>query len=121
MCSPRVTSLRECLAQTVCQGHTAHHILNWLSISLPPPSLFLYLSFSPSHFPFIIIFSVETSDGKSHQEEGQLKHLGPDHDALAVRGSYTYLGDDGQTYTVNYVADENGYQPEGAHLPRAIQ
>ncbi|KAH8406833.1 hypothetical protein KR222_005515 [Zaprionus bogoriensis] len=66
-------------------------------------------------------FAVETSDGKSHQEEGQLKHLGPDHDALAVRGFYTYLGDDGQTYTVNYVADENGYQPEGAHLPRAVQ
>ncbi|KAL7734147.1 hypothetical protein ACLKA6_011827 [Drosophila palustris] len=66
-------------------------------------------------------FAVETSDGKSHQEEGQLKHVGTDHEAIAVRGFYTYLGDDGQTYTINYVADENGYQPEGAHLPRAVQ
>ncbi|XP_062134008.1 larval cuticle protein 65Ag1 [Drosophila sulfurigaster albostrigata] len=66
-------------------------------------------------------FAVETSDGKSHQEEGQLKHVGTDHEAIAVRGFYTYLGDDGQTYTVNYVADENGYQPEGEHLPRAVQ
>lgn len=93
----------------------SQHRLNWFFI-------FFSLSYSLSHphFPFHSL-SVETSDGKSHQEEGQLKHLGPDQDALAVRGFYTYLGDDGQTYTVNYVADENGYQPEGAHLPRAVQ
>ncbi|KAH8366114.1 hypothetical protein KR093_009206 [Drosophila rubida] len=66
-------------------------------------------------------FAVETSDGKSHQEEGQLKHVGTDHEAIAVRGSYTYLSDDGQTYTVNYVADETGFHPEGEHLPRAVQ
>lgn len=63
-------------------------------------------------------FAVETSDGKSHQEEGQLKDIGTDHEAIVVRGSYSYIGDDGQTYTVNYLADENGFQPEGAHLPR---
>ncbi|XP_016975762.1 larval cuticle protein 65Ag1 [Drosophila rhopaloa] len=66
-------------------------------------------------------FAVETSDGKSHQEEGQLKDVGTDHEAIVVRGSYAYVGDDGQTYTINYVADENGFQPEGAHLPRAVQ
>ncbi|XP_013116550.1 larval cuticle protein 65Ag1 [Stomoxys calcitrans] len=63
-------------------------------------------------------FAVETSDGKSHQEEGQLKDIGTDHEAIVVRGSYSYVGDDGQQYTVTYVADENGFQPEGAHLPR---
>lgn len=66
----------------------------------------------------MIYFSVETSDGKIHQEEGQLKDIGTENEAIVVRGSYSYIGDDGQTYTVNYVADENGFQPEGDHLPR---
>ncbi|EDW72929.1 uncharacterized protein Dwil_GK17269 [Drosophila willistoni] len=62
-------------------------------------------------------FALETSDGKTHQEEGQLKDIGTEHEAIVVRGSYSFVADDGQTYTVNYVADENGFQPEGAHLP----
>ncbi|KAI8126464.1 Larval cuticle protein 8 [Lucilia cuprina] len=64
-------------------------------------------------------FAVETSDGKTHQEEGQLKDIGTENEALVVRGSYSYIGDDGQTYTVNYVADENGFQPEDAVVLRS--
>ncbi|CAH1640103.1 unnamed protein product [Spodoptera littoralis] len=41
----------------------------------------------------------------------------PEEGSLAVSGSYSYVGDDGQTYTVTYIADENGYRAEGAHLP----
>ncbi|XP_075160658.1 larval cuticle protein 65Ag1-like [Haematobia irritans] len=62
-------------------------------------------------------FALETSDGKTHQEEGSLKNVGSEDEAIVVRGSYSFIADDGQTYTVNYVADENGFQPEGAHLP----
>nr|ATY36860.1 larval cuticle protein 8 [Anastrepha fraterculus] len=63
-------------------------------------------------------FLVEASDGKLHEEEGKLKDVGTEQEAIVVRGSFSYVGDDGQTYTVNYIADENGFQPEGAHLPR---
>ncbi|XP_005174947.1 larval cuticle protein 65Ag1 [Musca domestica] len=62
-------------------------------------------------------FALETSDGKTHQEEGSLKNVGSEDEAIVVRGSYSFVADDGQTYTVNYIADENGFQPEGAHLP----
>ncbi|XP_061394850.1 larval cuticle protein 65Ag1-like [Musca vetustissima] len=61
----------------------------------------------------------ETSDGSNVQAEGELKNVGTEVEALAVRGSYSFVADDGQTYTVTYVADENGFQPQGAHLPVA--
>ena len=41
----------------------------------------------------------------------------PEEGSLSVSGSYSYIGDDGQTYTVTYTADENGFHAEGAHLP----
>ncbi|XP_013110235.1 larval cuticle protein 65Ag1-like [Stomoxys calcitrans] len=64
-------------------------------------------------------FAVETSDGKTFQEQGQVEDLGTDDEAISVKGSYSYVGDDGQTYSVNYVADRNGFQPQGAHIPVA--
>ncbi|XP_053695207.1 flexible cuticle protein 12-like [Sabethes cyaneus] len=64
-------------------------------------------------------FQYDTSNRLQRQEEAQLKNFGEDVSALVVRGSYSYTGDDGQVYTVNYIADENGFQPEAAHLPRA--
>ncbi|XP_017841321.1 larval cuticle protein 65Ag1-like [Drosophila busckii] len=64
-------------------------------------------------------FAVETSDGTAKQEQGQLKNIGTEQEAISVKGSFSYVGDDGQTYTVIYTADENGFQPQGAHLPVA--
>lgn len=34
-----------------------------------------------------------------------------------MQGSYTYTGVDGVVYTITYIADENGFRAEGAHLP----
>jgi len=38
---------------------------------------------------------------------------------MAVRGSYRYKDPDGNDIVVNYIADENGFVPQGAHLPVA--
>ncbi|KNC33928.1 Larval cuticle protein 8 [Lucilia cuprina] len=65
-------------------------------------------------------YAYETSDGNKAEEQGQLKNVGSEDEAIVVRGSYSFVADDGQTYTVNYVADENGFQPQGAHLPLII-
>eukprot|EP00099_Drosophila_melanogaster_P001857 NP_001097523.1 cuticular protein 65Ax1 [Drosophila melanogaster] len=64
-------------------------------------------------------YAVETSDGTSKSEEGVLKNAGTELEAISTHGSFSYVGPDGQTYTVTYVADENGFQPQGAHLPVA--
>lgn len=34
-----------------------------------------------------------------------------------MQGSYSYTGPDGVVYTITYIADENGYRAEGAHIP----
>lgn len=57
----------------------------------------------------------KTSNGIQAQEQGQLKPNPAPKSAddpaafIAVSGSYSYTAEDGQTYTVTYIADENGY------------
>lgn len=34
-----------------------------------------------------------------------------DHDVVVVSGQYSFVAPDGQTYWVNYTADENGFHP----------
>lgn len=63
-------------------------------------------------------FSYQTGDGISAQANGFQRNLGvKDAESQVVQGSYSYTGPDGVVYTVNYIADENGYRAEGAHLP----
>lgn len=63
-------------------------------------------------------FRSKTSNGISAQEQGQLKQNTAPKSAddpaafITVQGSYSYTGEDGQTYTVTYIADENGFQPQ---------
>lgn len=63
-------------------------------------------------------YSFETGNGISADQKGDLKKVG-DVDAIEVHGQFQYPGEDGQNIQLTYVADENGYQPQGAHLPTA--
>ncbi|XP_023304825.1 larval cuticle protein 65Ab1-like [Lucilia cuprina] len=64
-------------------------------------------------------FLTETSDGTHHDAEGKVKDVGSEHEAIVVHGSYSWVDEKtGEKFTANYVADENGFQPEGAHLPK---
>ncbi|EDV41247.2 uncharacterized protein Dana_GF10925 [Drosophila ananassae] len=87
-----------------------------LAVAAPPAEILRSESdVGPESFQY----AYETSDGVKAESQGQLKNVGTEDEAIAVRGSYSFVADDGQTYTVTYVADENGFQPQGDHLPVA--
>ncbi|CAG7722202.1 unnamed protein product, partial [Allacma fusca] len=41
----------------------------------------------------------------------------PEEQIQVIQGSYSYIDPEGNTITVTYIADENGFQPTGDHLP----
>ncbi|XP_055640237.1 probable serine/threonine-protein kinase DDB_G0280133 [Toxorhynchites rutilus septentrionalis] len=63
-------------------------------------------------------YGYTTGDGQQQQAQGYLKNAGlKDLEAQSVQGSYSYTSPEGQLITVTYIADENGFRAEGAHLP----
>ena len=53
------------------------------------------------------------------ESSGVQKQTGakPEESGTVSRGSYSYTSADGAVISVNWVADENGFEPSGAHLP----
>ncbi|KAH0956740.1 hypothetical protein HN011_008445 [Eciton burchellii] len=62
-------------------------------------------------------WSYETGNGIKAEEEGHLENVGAENEAMSAKGGFSYTADDGQPIALTYVADENGFQPVGAHLP----
>ncbi|XP_026751176.2 endocuticle structural protein SgAbd-6-like [Galleria mellonella] len=54
-------------------------------------------------------FEYETSDGAYRREDGGLNS---NTKGLVVRGEYGYVDSGGHHYSVRYVADVNGFQPQ---------
>ncbi|XP_055839088.1 endocuticle structural glycoprotein SgAbd-4 [Episyrphus balteatus] len=77
--------------------------------------------------------SYETSNGIKVENSGYMKTIvvprSVDEDGKALEeheevvlvqsGSYTYSDPEGNIITLKYIADENGFQPQGDHLPVA--
>lgn len=62
----------------------------------------------------------ETGNGIVAEEHGVLKNAGTkDAEAEEVVGSVSYSAPDGSPISLKYVANENGFVAEGAHLPVA--
>ncbi|EDS33314.1 cuticle protein [Culex quinquefasciatus] len=77
-------------------------------------------------------YAFETGNGIKVEDQGTIKRvrvpktdetgrtIGEDEIPVAVQtGSFQYMAPDGQIYTLRYIADENGFQPQADHLPVA--
>ncbi|CAD7013191.1 endocuticle structural glycoprotein SgAbd-3 [Ceratitis capitata] len=62
-------------------------------------------------------YHYELGDGSKASQDGVLKNVDPEHQGESIEGKFAFVGDDGKEYLVSYIADENGYQPIGDHLP----
>ncbi|CAB3255830.1 unnamed protein product [Arctia plantaginis] len=56
-------------------------------------------------------YAYETENGIRAEESGVATN------GVQAQGGFSYTGDDGKVYTVRYTADENGFVPQGDHLP----
>lgn len=63
-------------------------------------------------------YSFETQNGINAEESGRIEPDGNGSEGLRSTGFYEYVGDDGQLYRVDYVADSNGFIPQGDHIPK---
>ncbi|CAK1580051.1 unnamed protein product [Parnassius mnemosyne] len=63
-------------------------------------------------------FAYETDNGITAQADGKITVLSENSTAHQVQGSVSYVSPEGKTIEITYVADENGYRPEGSHIPQ---
>ncbi|XP_032676866.1 endocuticle structural glycoprotein SgAbd-1-like [Odontomachus brunneus] len=65
-------------------------------------------------------YQYETENGIAVAESGAPQPVGPKGEpAVVAQGQYQYTAPDGTPIALSYVADENGFRPQGAHLPVA--
>ncbi|XP_067631791.1 endocuticle structural glycoprotein SgAbd-3 [Eurosta solidaginis] len=62
-------------------------------------------------------YHYELDDGSKATQNGVLKPVEGQFSGEAIQGNFAFVADDGKEYAIQYIADELGYRPVGAHLP----
>ncbi|KAL1516639.1 hypothetical protein ABEB36_000524 [Hypothenemus hampei] len=57
-------------------------------------------------------YNYETANSISAEEQGEARGEG-----THARGSYSYISPEGERISITYTADENGFVPQGSHIP----
>ena len=66
-------------------------------------------------------FGYQQDDGQVLEEVGRVER-GPEPETglLTKQGGYSFVGDDGRTYTMSYIANDGGFQPKADYLPQPV-
>ncbi|XP_047522324.1 larval cuticle protein LCP-17-like [Pieris napi] len=62
-------------------------------------------------------WAIETDNGISARAQGALKDPQGENPAEVVQGQAQWTSPEGEVVSLQYTADENGYQVQGSHLP----
>ncbi len=95
------------------------------SFSRPPQGVIHDINNAPLSPESTWNYSYETAEGTRAEAQGAPKLVTNPDDGGALtlvhvmRGSYSFVADDGVTYQVDWFADETGFHPTAPHLPRA--
>ena len=65
-------------------------------------------------------YSFETENDISQSATGTMRNV-DGADVVVMEGSYSYVGVDGNTWTVDWYADETGFHPSAPFLPKSVE
>lgn len=66
----------------------------------------------------LVFLSFETENGIAVEERAQVRAIGNELEKVA-QGTFYWTSPEGEQVSISYIADGNGYQPQGSHLPVA--
>lgn len=77
-------------------------------MKLPGVLFMLLLAIYNAHSQPVFRYD-DTETGQSHYMEGE--------PGMSVNGGWEFVAPEGGNYQMNYIANENGFQPQGDHIP----
>lgn len=75
--------------------------------------------YNPPAATSVFDYSFESENGIKQEAVGTMKVV-DDNEVSVMKGSYSYIGADGESYQVDWYADETGFHASAPHLPKPV-